>query len=35
MCDFMEIMLTKEGYEVETANCGSDAVENPKTGRTT
>jgi len=27
MCDFMEIMLTKEGYEVETANCGSDAVE--------
>ena len=27
MCEFMEIMLTKEGYEVETATSGNEAVK--------
>ncbi len=27
MCDFMEIMLTREGYKVDKADCGKTAIE--------
>ena len=26
MCDFMEIMLTREGYKVDKADCGNTAI---------
>lgn len=32
MCDFMEILLTKEGYSVETAGSGAEAVKMTQAG---
>lgn len=33
MCDFMEIMLTKEGYQVETTVSGSEAIQKTATDK--
>ena len=33
MRDFMEIMLTKEGYDVDKAECGSDAIDKSSENR--
>jgi len=30
MCNFMEIMLAKEGYSVETASSGKDSIDHPR-----
>ena len=33
MCDFMEIMLSKEGYEVETTVSGSEAIQRTSSSK--